>query len=127
MSIQNNITALQTDTIQTLRAEMGDLMDSIRALQQSLNELTALVNMLNVQMEQELFAATAGQTAFTLQHAPKPTCMIRCYVNGVMVGSDRSGLLEINSDNPQQVNYSAAANRNYVLKANDKVTFVYWY
>ena len=44
-----------------------------------------------------------------------------------MVGSDRSGLLEIDSDNPQQVNYSAAANRNYVLKTNDKVTFVYWY
>ena len=102
-------------------------MDSIKELQQSLNTLTTLVNTLNVQMEQELFSATAGQTAFTLQHAPKPTCIIRCYVNGVMVGSDRSGLLEIDSDVPQQVNHSAAYNRNYSLKANDKVTIVYWY
>ena len=126
-TIQNNIVALQTDTIQTLREEMSDLMDSIRVLQQNLNDLAELVSVLNVQMEQELLLATAGQTAFTLQHAPKPTCIIRCYINGVMVGSNRSGLLEIDEGNPQQLNYDASFNRNYTLKANDKVTFVYWY
>ncbi len=126
-SIQNNITALQTDSIQTLREEMGDLMDSIRVLRQSLNDLTTLVSSLNVHMEQEHFNATDGQTSFSLQHAPKPTCIIRCYVNGVMVGSNSSGLLEIDSENPQQINYSAIYNRNYSLKTDDKVTIVYWY
>lgn len=126
-TIQNNIVALQTDTIQTLREEMSNLMDSIRVLQQNLNDLAALVSVLNVQMEQELLMVTAGQASFTLQHAPKPTCIIRCYINGVMVGSNRSGLIEIDEGNPQQLNYVASFNRNYTLKANDKVTFVYWY
>ena len=126
-SIQNNITALQTDSIQTLRGEMDDLIDSIRVLRQYLNDLTSLVSTLNVHMEQEQFTATDGQTAFTLQHTPKPTCIIRCYVNGVMVGSNSSGLLEIDSENPQQINYSAIYNRNYSLKTDDKITIVYWY
>ena len=101
--------------------------DSIQSLRQTVNELVALVEALNVKMEQEVFVATAGQTAFVLQHEPMPTCIIRCYVNGVMVGSDRSGVLDVDDNNPKQVNYSATNNHNYLLKANDKITFVYWY
>ena len=101
--------------------------DSIVALQQTVNYLVTLVNSLNMRMTQEQFTVTAGQTVFNLQYAPKSDCIIRCYVNGVMVGGNHNGVLEINANNAQQVIYDASFNRNYTLKANDKVTIVYWY
>ena len=101
--------------------------DSIVALQQMVNNLVTLVNSLNMRMTQEQFTSTAGQTVFNLQYAPKTDCIIRCYVNGVMVGGNHNGVLDINANNAQQVIYNASFNRNYTLKANDKVTVVYWY
>ena len=101
--------------------------DSIAVLQQTVNYLVTLVNSLNMRMTQEQFTSTAGQTVFNLQYAPKTDCIIRCYVNGVMVGGNHNGVLDINANNAQQVIYNASFNRNYTLKANDKVTIVYWY
>ena len=124
-----DIQTMQADiaSLQDLRDELNEMADSVRILKQNLTTLSQLVNTLNIKMEQEIFVTTAGQTTFTLQHEPNPTCIIRCYVNGVMAGSDRNGVLNINNNNPKQINYTATNNHNYVLKANDKVTFVYWY
>ncbi|MBP5497611.1 MAG: hypothetical protein J6X98_10650, partial [Bacteroidales bacterium] len=101
--------------------------DSIAALQATVNSLVALVNSLNMRMTEEQFTATAGQIVFTLQHDAKTDCIVRLYINGVMIGGNHNGVLEINANNPKQVQYNASLNRNYSLKANDKVTIVYWY
>ena len=127
--VATDLQTIQADiaSLNTLRDELNEMADSVRILKQNLNTLSQLVNTLNIKMEQESFVTTAGQTTFTLQHEPNPTGIIRCYVNGVMAGSDRNGVLNINNNNPKQINYTATNNHNYVLKANDKVTFVYWY
>ena len=101
--------------------------DSIEVLQATVNNLVALVNSLNMRMYQEQFTAAAGQTIFTLEHAAKTNCIVRMYINGVMVGGNHNGVLEINENDATKVVYDASLNRNYNLKANDKVTIVYWY
>jgi len=119
-SVPTNVSAFQNDAGYLTR-------DSIAALQQTITLLVDMVASLNMRMTQEQFTATAGQTVFNLQHAAKTDCVVRCYVNGVMVGGNHNGVLELNANNAQQVVYDAASNRNYVLKANDRVTIVYWY
>lgn len=119
-TIPTNVSAFNNDAGYLTR-------DSIAALQTTVNNLVTMVNSLNMRMTQEQFTATAGQTVFQLQHAAKTDCVVRIYVNGVMVGGNHNGALEINANNPQRVDYNAASNRNYVLKANDRVTIVYWY
>ncbi|MBQ9435790.1 MAG: hypothetical protein IJU33_06630 [Bacteroidales bacterium] len=127
--VSADLQTIQADiaSLNALRTELNEMKDSIRDLKQSLSTLSELVNTLNINMEQETFSTTAGQTTFTLQHEPSPTGIIRCYINGVMAGSDRNGVLNIDNNNHKQIHYTATNNHGYALKANDKVTFVYWY
>ena len=127
--VSADLQTIQSDiaSLKTLRDELNEMTDSIRVLKQNVAMLSELVNTLDINMEQEIFATTAGQTTFTLQHEPKSSSIIRCYINGVMAGSNRNGVLNIDNNNPKQIHYTATNNHNYTLKANDKVTFVYWY
>ena len=127
--VSADLQTIQADiaSLNALRTELNEMKDSIRDLKQSLSTLSELVNTLNINIEQETFSTTAGQTTFTLQHEPSPTGIIRCYINGVMAGSNRNGVLTIDNNNPKQIHYTATNNHGYTLKANDKVTFVYWY
>ena len=99
----------------------------VSTLETNLNNLTELVNSLNIKMKQEKFLANAGQTVFTLAEEAKTDCVVRMYINGVMVGGNHNGVVTINNSNIKQVTYAPAENGDYALKANDKVTIVYWY
>ena len=79
-------------------------------------------------MDQETFTvASDGQTTFTLNHAPKSDYIYRMYINGVMVGGSNTQVLTISSTATKTMQYDASKNGNKTLKANDKVTIVYWY
>ena len=79
-------------------------------------------------MDQETFTvANDGQTTFTLNHAPKSDYIYRMYINGVMVGGSNTQVLTISSTATKTMQYDASKNGNKTLKANDKVTIVYWY
>jgi len=79
-------------------------------------------------MGQETFVvATDGQTVFQLANAPKSDYIYRMYINGVMVGGSNTQVLTISSTATKTMQYDASKNGNKTLKANDKVTIVYWY
>ena len=79
-------------------------------------------------MDQETFTvASDGQTTFTLNQAPKSDYIYRMYINGVMVGGSNTQVLTISSTATKTMQYDASKNGNKTLKANDKVTIVYWY
>jgi hypothetical protein len=71
---------------------------------------------------------TAGQTDFTLPHKARTDCVVKLYINGVMVGGNYNEVVTVaTSSNQTTVTYDPAKNGNYALKADDKVTIVYWY
>ena len=79
-------------------------------------------------MDQETFTvASDGQTTFTLNHAHKSDYIYRMYINGVMVGGSNTQVLTISNTATKTMQYDASKNGNKTLKANDKVTIVYWY
>jgi archaellum component FlaC len=93
--------------------------------------ITARINALLSDMPtmgQETFVvATDGQTVFQLANAPKSDYIYRMYINGVMVGGSNTQVLTISSTATKTMQYDASKNGNKTLKANDKVTIVYWY
>jgi hypothetical protein len=93
--------------------------------------ITARINALLSDMPtmgQETFVVTtAEQTDFQLANAPKSDYIYRMYINGVMVGGSNTQVLTISDTDPNTMHYDASKNGNKTLKANDKVTIVYWY
>ena len=49
------------------------------------------------------------------------------YINGVMVGGNHNGVIDVNGtvSGGKTLTYNATNNGDYLLKANDKVTIVY--
>jgi len=82
-------------------------------------------------MGQEHFVVAADQTTtetvFTLARTTKTDCIYRIYVNGVMVGGSNNGALLPVANEENKVKYDGTKNGDYKLKADDKVTIVYWY
>ena len=129
----SNATAIAT------KANAADVEGAITQLNNLITALTARVNHLHDSIEdimnnmpvmgQDSFTvATNGQTSFTLKNVPEADHVLRMYINGVMVGGSHSGVLTTTSNqNSKVVVYNPEENKNYALKAGDKVTVVYWY
>lgn len=121
------------DTANTVREEMNAQLatkadaDNVYTKAEVDALLAQLVQSLP-KMDQETFTvASDGQTTFTLNHAPKSDYIYRMYINGVMVGGSNTQVLTISSTATKTMQYDASKNGNKTLKANDKVTIVYWY
>ena len=121
------------DTANTVRGEMSAQLatkadaDNVYTKAEVDALLAQLVQSLP-KMDQETFTvANDGQTTFTLNHAPKSDYIYRMYINGVMVGGSNTQVLTISSTATKTMQYDASKNGNKTLKANDKVTIVYWY
>ncbi|MBR6132383.1 MAG: hypothetical protein IKQ20_11055 [Bacteroidales bacterium] len=69
------------------------------------------------------FAATAGQTAFTLSSTPKSNYLVRLYINGIMVGDSATGVVTVSGTT---VTYVPAQNGDYSLTAGDKIIISYF-
>ncbi len=121
------------DTANTVREEMSAQLatkaDANNVYTKAeVNDLLAQLVQSLPKMDQETFTvANDGQTTFTLNHAPKSDYIYRMYINGVMVGGSNTQVLTISSTATKTMQYDASKNGNYALKANDKVTIVYWY
>lgn len=95
-----------------------------------IEELRNLINN-SPKMIQEHFVIHEDQstteTVFTLSKAIKTDCIYRVYVNGVMVGGSNNGALLPVANEENKVKYDGTKNGDYMLKADDVVTIVYWY
>jgi len=115
------------------KAEVDELLAQQRtAILTTLNtRIDSVINVMNnlptKMVEERDTVQTAGQTQFTLAHEARTDCIVRIYINGVMVGGNHNGVVTVaNSNNHATVTYVPAQNGNYELKANDVVTIVYW-
>ena len=115
------------------KAEVDELLAQQRtAILTTLNtRIDSVINVINnmpTKTVEDIFTVqTAGQTQFTLAHEARTDCIVRMYINGVMVGGNHNGVVTVaNSNNHATVTYVPAQNGNYELKANDVVTIVYW-
>ena len=115
------------------KAEVDELLAQQRtAILTTLNtRIDSVINVMNnmpTKTVEDIFTVqTAGQTQFTLAHEARTDCIVRMYINGVMVGGNHKGVVTMaNSNNHATVTYVPAQNGNYELKANDVVTIVYW-
>lgn len=115
------------------KAEVDELLAQQRtAILTTLNtRIDSVINVMNnmpTKTVEDIFTVqTAGQTQFTLAHEARTDCIVRMYINGVMVGGNHNGVVTVaNSNNHATVTYVPAQNGNYELKANDVVTIVYW-
>ncbi len=100
-------------------------------------EVDALLAQMQIQisnmpkMRQEHFVVavdqTTTETVFTLSRTIKTDCIYRVYVNGVMVGGSNNGALLPVANEENKVKYDGTKNGDYMLKADDVVTIVYWY
>lgn len=115
------------------KAEVDELLAQQRtAILTTLNtRIDSVINVMNnmpTKTVEDIFTVqTAGQTQFTLAHEARTDCIVRMYINGVMVGGNHKGVVTVaNSNNHATVTYVPAQNGNYALKANDVVTIVYW-
>lgn len=115
------------------KAEVDELLAQQRtAILTTLNtRIDSVINVMNnmpTKTVEDIFTVqTAGQTQFTLAHEARTDCIVRMYINGVMVGGNHNGVVTVaNSNNLATVTYVPAQNGNYELKANDVVTIVYW-
>ena len=134
-NIRGEIAALSND-VATNYATKTELSDLSQQLTNTLNALTAridsVINVMNNlptrMVEERDTVQTAGQTNFTLSREARTDCVVRIYINGVMVGGNYNGVVTLATSNSQTtVTYVPAQNKGYALKANDKVTIVYWY
>ena len=134
-NIRGEIAALSNE-VETNYATKTELSDLSQQLTNTLNALTAridsVINVMNNlptrMVEERDTVQTAGQTNFTLAREARTDCVVRLYINGVMVGGNYNGVVTLATSNSQTtVTYVPAQNKGYALKANDKVTIVYWY
>ena len=134
-NIRGEIAALSNE-VATNYATKTELSDLSQQLTNTLNALTAridsVINVMNNlptrMVEERDTVQTAGQTNFTLSREARTDCVVRLYINGVMVGGNYNGVVTLATSNSQTtVTYVPAQNKGYALKANDKVTIVYWY
>ncbi len=134
-NIRGEIAALSNE-VATNYATKTELSDLSQQLTNTLNALTAridsVINVMNNlptrMVEERDTVQTAGQTNFTLAREARTDCVVRLYINGVMVGGNYNGVVTLATSNSQTtVTYVPAQNKGYALKANDKVTIVYWY
>jgi hypothetical protein len=90
------------------------------------NLATYLSNYLDqfaIQSSSEVFdVAEEGVYEFELTMVPMDNTVVMFYVNGVMVGTNNSGVISIDGTT---VTYNANGNYSYDLQAGDKVTIVY--
>lgn len=124
----NDLSNIPTNLVYTdaLLAVFDSLTRRMNILHDSL--LTMAQNM--PKMGQEYFnVATAGQTQFVLENKPNTNCIYRMYINGVMVSGNGDNVLTVDGDDAtgKTMKYSPSANGGKELKANDKVTIIYWY
>ena len=115
------------------KAEVDELLAQQRtAILTTLNtRIDSVINVMNnlptKMVEERDTVQTAGQNQFTLAHEARTDCVVKMYINGVMVGGNHDGVVTVaNSNNHATVTYVPAQNGNYELKANDVVTIVYW-
>ena len=134
-NIRGEIATLSNE-VETNYATKTELSDLSQQLTNTLNALTAridsVINVMNNlptrMVEERDTVQTAGQTNFTLAREARTDCVVRLYINGVMVGGNYNGVVTLATSNSQTtVTYVPAQNKGYALKANDKVTIVYWY
>ena len=134
-NIRGEIATLSNE-VATKYATKTELSDLSQQLTNTLNALTAridsVINVMNNlptrMVEERDTVQTAGQTNFTLAREARTDCVVRLYINGVMVGGNYNGVVTLATSNSQTtVTYVPAQNKGYALKANDKVTIVYWY
>ena len=134
-NIRGEIATLSNE-VATNYATKTELSDLSQQLTNTLNALTAridsVINVMNNlptrMVEERDTVQTAGQTNFTLAREARTDCVVRLYINGVMVGGNYNGVVTLATSNSQTtVTYVPAQNKGYALKANDKVTIVYWY
>ncbi len=123
--LQTDVTNMQNTyaTIDALTQQIANVFDSLNKRIDSLSNVTKLMPT----MEQETFILTGTTGEFQLQHAPNASCIYRMYINGVMVGGSNNEVLKLKTGTTNTLEYDATKNGNYTLKADDKVTIVYWY
>ncbi|MCR4857463.1 MAG: hypothetical protein K5890_04630 [Bacteroidales bacterium] len=110
--------------------EMTELMLAFRSNTDAFNAFKAL---LDTHIDSRIpaaatetsqkFAATAGQTAFTLDFTPKSNYLVRLYINGVMVGDSATDVVTVSGTT---VTYVPAQNDNYSLTEGDKIIISYF-
>ena len=130
-----NLQAANTALSARITADSSKLVDykakvkaDSSAMATRITNLENFVNAQNIKMKQETFTATAEQTSFTLDKEAKTDCVVRMYINGVMVGGNHNGVVTVaNANGHATVTYVPAENGNNELAAGDKVTIVYWY
>jgi len=131
-ALSNNIasTYITTADATTIAQNLAStLTTTLNALNARIDSVINVMNNLPTRMvEQRDTVQTAGQTTFTLAHKARTDCVVKLYINGVMVGGNYNGVVTVaNNNNQTTVTYVPAKNGNYALKADDKVTIVYWY
>ena len=134
-NIRNEIAALSQDvatnyvtntTAQQIALQIAQqLTNTLNTLNARIDSVINVMNNLPTRMvEQRDTVQTAGQTSFTLAHEARADCVVRMYINGVMVGGNYNDVVTVSNTT---VTYDPTKNGNYALKADDKVTIVYWY
>lgn len=108
-------------------ARKSALTAVLDSLNRRIDSVIAVMNSLPKMAEERYVVEEAGQTEFTLAHEARTDCVIRLYVNGVMIGGNYNGVLTLDDADRTKVTYVPAQNNGYALNANAKVTFVYWY
>jgi hypothetical protein len=113
------------EALELLSSQVNTMLSNLN------NRIDSVINVINnlptKMVEERDTVQTAGQTQFTLAHEARTDCIVRIYINGVMVGGNHNGVVTVaNSNNHATVTYVPAQNGNYELKANDVVTIVYW-
>ena len=86
--------------------------------------VTAAVNGTDFSLVREIadeFAATAGQTVFTLTQTKSANSKLKMFINGVRISNTAYALVGTT------LTYSPASNASYALTLNDRIQFDYYY
>ncbi len=141
--LYNEITELKNDKvtmnkrIDTLKNRADSLANVTKNMGTTINDLESMISEMAqyvplAQYTVKIQTATAqtGNTYnITLDNdlKPNPDAAIWMYINGVMVGGNHNGVIDVNGtvSGGKTLTYNATNNGDYLLKANDKVTIVY--
>jgi len=86
--------------------------------------VTAAVNGTDFSLVREIadeFAATAGQTVFTLTQTKSANSKLKMFINGVRISNTAYALVGTT------LTYTSASNASYALTLNDRIQFDYYY